>query len=126
LFGEDQKKTDHFISRFSSILGKLYDDPDCMPAEVPLIPQLLNLASETLGSAFPSYGVLGNDMAKVFTDVFRQTLTEDRGQCAAVQGLQSIMKGRLSPEDCASWLGFMVFSLAFIEFCKLAAEAEEE
>lgn len=118
-------KEGQFISRISQVLGPLFDSRECAPQEVPVIPQVLNLGSRALGGTFPSFGELGKDMSKLLADVLRNKLLTSKKAYKAVRGLRYVVKGGLTAEDCATWLVFFSFGLAFVDFCCLADDAAD-
>ena len=125
LFGDrkgqvNKKQVDAFFGKLSDSLGKIFDDNDCNPGDIPVIPVLLNMCNGMFGGSFPTFARLGNEFSYLLADVFRNTLLAKCGQDKAVKGLSFLVKGALGPEDAATWLCFFNFGLAFYEFCKLA------
>jgi len=106
-------------------VGRLFDPDKGTPANVPLIPNYLNIGNQVFGGAFPSFGALGLEMTTLLAEVYKEESVEDRGQYKAVAGLQHIMGGTLQPDDCAAWLTMFTFGIAFMRFCCLAQESQD-
>jgi hypothetical protein len=122
LYGEGSPQAVEFDETLGSSLGNLFEEGEIDTLNVPMIPVVMNSLSQTFGSSFPSFANLGGDGVSLLCELFREKLCKNFGQFRAVRGMIK-MVGTMQPREAALWLCMFSLGLAYLDMCKLAADA---